>query len=93
MSGALAQRVIIPAFLLFDIVGRMAHVLFEHGQWRTTHGEDAITATPEYGLAPVIPSNSQYGQIRSCAGVVLPRKGWRFIFGRGKAGQKPSFAV
>ena len=52
MSGALAQWAIIPAFLLFDIVGRMAPVLFEHGQGRTAPGEDTVTTTPEYGLAP-----------------------------------------
>ena len=90
MSGALAQWAIIPAFLLFDIVGRMAHVLFEHGQWRTTHGEDAITATPEYGLAPVIPLQ-MVGKFLAQQATrdrfeIIHKGGWQHL---GRQGQEP----
>lgn len=36
------------SFLLFD-------VLFEHRQWSAAHGQDAVTAAPEYGFTPIIP--------------------------------------
>ena len=52
MGGTLAHWATFRSFLLFDIVGRMAPVLFEHGQGRTAPGEDTVTTTPEYGLAP-----------------------------------------